>query len=96
MENDFFPFISTAEYAGLVSNIFVCVKGIIVWTDAVYMQTSKKHVDDPNLQIEIMCQLLYDVSAFDMSIPLHAVIHFVSSWSGFIHLVTRAIETSVL
>jgi hypothetical protein len=43
------------------------------------MQTSKKHVDDPNLQIEIMCQLLYDVSAFDMSIPLHAVIHFVSS-----------------
>jgi len=43
------------------------------------MKTSKKHVDYTNLKIEIMCQLLYDVSSFDMSVPLHAFIHVISS-----------------
>jgi len=60
------------------------------------MKTSKKHVGDTNLKTEIMCQLLYDVSTFDMSVPLHAVIHIISSWSSFIHHVTETIEISVL
>jgi len=43
------------------------------------MKTRKKHVDDTNLKTEIMCQLVYDVSTFDMSILLNAVTHVMSS-----------------
>jgi hypothetical protein len=40
--------------------VCVCVsaKRIMVWTDAVYIKTRKKHVNDTNLKTEIMCQLL--------------------------------------
>jgi len=86
MEYEWFFFsVSAAEYAGLVRNIWVCVcvceKDHGLNRCGLY-ENKQKACRYTNLKTEIMCQLLYDVSTFDMSVPLHTVIHVISSWSA--------------